>query len=171
MKCRKQISYIITTQAKKKLDGHCISPPGNPTEGFQVVIRSVRRLSHILLTCPAQVHFRLLICSITSLTIVFSLTQTFIFLSRYVMIIFVCMAAILFGCECPGFRAVCHCWKYARVVDLSLQAYPNVTLEDVAVLDECCPPDRDSSRFGFCLWCCISVSGRCSFQRSRPESC
>ena len=29
----------------------------------------------ILLTCPAQVHFRLLTCSITSVTFVFPLTQ------------------------------------------------------------------------------------------------
>ena len=31
------------------------------------------------------------------------------------------------------------------MVDLSLQAYPSVTLEDVAVLGECCPSGRDSS--------------------------
>ena len=33
----------------------------------------------------------------------------------------------------------------ARVVDLSLQACFNVTLEDVAVLGECCPSGRNSS--------------------------
>ena len=49
------------------------------------------------------------------------------------------------GGECPCFRAVCHCWKYARVVDLSLQAYPNITLEHGAVFGECCPSGRDSS--------------------------
>ena len=38
-----------------------------------------------------------------------------------------------------------HCWKYAWGVDLSLQACSNVTLEDVAVLGECCPSGRDSS--------------------------
>ena len=32
-----------------------------------------------------------------------------------------------------------------RVVDLSLQACSNVTLEIVAVLGECCPSGRDSS--------------------------
>ena len=71
------------------------------------------------------------------------------FLSRYVMFniflsIFVCAAAGLFF-ACPCFRAVCHCWKYAWVVDLSLQACPSVTFEDSGVLSECCPSDRDSS--------------------------
>ena len=66
-----------------------------------MVILSVHRLSCILLTYPAQVHFRLLTCSITSVTFVFSLTQVFVFLSRYVMFhillsIFVCAAASLF---------------------------------------------------------------------------
>ena len=61
---------------------------------------NVHRLSRILLTFPAQVHFRLLTCSITSVTLVFSLTEMFIFLSRYVMFnilisIFVCAAASL----------------------------------------------------------------------------
>ena len=68
---------------------------------FQVVIRSVHRLSRILLTCPVQVHFRLLNCSITSVTFVFSLTQMFTFPSQYVMFnillsIFVCAAACSF---------------------------------------------------------------------------
>ena len=31
------------------------------------------------------------------------------------------------------------------MVDLSFYAYPNVTLEDVVVLGECCPSGRDSS--------------------------
>ena len=55
------------------------------SQGFQLVTHSVHRLSRILLTCPAQVHFRLLTCSITSVTLVFSLTQMFVFLSWYVM--------------------------------------------------------------------------------------
>ena len=46
---------------------------------------------------------------------------------------------------CPCFYAVCLCWKYACVVDVSLQACSNVILEDVAVLGECCPCGRDSS--------------------------
>ena len=45
-----------------------------PSKGFQVVIH---RLSRILLTCPVQFHFRLLTCSITSMTCIFSLTQMF----------------------------------------------------------------------------------------------
>ena len=64
-------------------------------------MRNVHRLSRILLTCLAQVHFCLLTCSITSVTFVFSLTQMFVFLSRYVMFnillsIVVCAAASLF---------------------------------------------------------------------------
>ena len=67
-----------------------------------MVIHSVHRLSLMLLTCPAHVHFRLLTCSITSVIFVFSLTQMFVFLSRYVMFnillsIFVCTAASLFS--------------------------------------------------------------------------
>ena len=66
-----------------------------------MVIRSVHRLSRILLTWPVQVHFRLLTCSITSLAFVLSLTHMFVILSRYVMFsllisIFVCAAASLF---------------------------------------------------------------------------
>ena len=33
---------------------------------------------------------------------------------------------------------------YTQVVDLSLQVYPRVSLEEVAVQDKCCPPGRDS---------------------------
>ena len=51
-----------------------------------VVIRSVYQLSRIMLTCPAQIHFRLLTCSITSVTCVFSLAHIFVcFLSLYGM--------------------------------------------------------------------------------------
>ena len=28
---------------------------------------------------------------------------------------------------------------------MSLQTYPNITVDDVAVLGECCPPGRDST--------------------------
>ena len=38
-----------------------------------------------------------------------------------------------------------HCWRYACVVNLTMQASSNVSLEYVAVLGECCPPGRDSS--------------------------
>ena len=61
-----------------------------------MVIRSVHRLSQILLTCPDQVHFRLLTCPITSMTFVFSITKIVVFLSRYVMFSFVCATASLF---------------------------------------------------------------------------
>ena len=42
------------------------------------------------------------------------------------------------------------------MVVLSLQACPNVTIEDVEVLGECCPAGRDSSLNRFVLVC---VSG------------
>ena len=66
-----------------------------------MVIPSVHQLSRIKLTCPAQVHFRLLTCSIMSVTFAFSLAQMFVFLSRYVMFnifipIFVCAAGSVF---------------------------------------------------------------------------
>ena len=48
------------------------------------------------------------------------------------------------------------CCKYARVVDLSLQACSNVTLGDVAMFGECCP-FFESPCLGFGIWCCISV--------------
>ena len=43
------------------------------------------------------------------------------------------------GCCVPNYRAICRCWEYVLVVDLSVQARSNVTLEDVAVLDESRP--------------------------------
>ena len=82
--------------------------------------------------------------------------------------IFVCAAASLFFVW-----VVCAHVSVPYVIvgnthELSLQACPNVTLEDVAVLSECCPSGRDSSSnllvLGF-------VSGRCSCQRSRCECC
>jgi len=63
--------------------------------------------------------------------------------------------------------AVFHCWKYAWVVDLSLQACSNITLEDVTVLGECCPSGRDSSLNLFFL---VFVSGAFHPQ-SRSECC
>ena len=50
-----------------------------------MVIRNVHRLSCILLTCPARVHFRLLTCSTMSVTFVFSLIKMFFVLSLYVI--------------------------------------------------------------------------------------
>ena len=66
-----------------------------------MVTGDVRRLSRMLLSCPALVHFRLLACSITSVTFVFFLSHMFAFLSGYVMFnilfsIFRCAAASLF---------------------------------------------------------------------------
>ena len=76
-------------------------------------------VSRILLMYPAQVHDRLLIVSITSITSVFSLTQTFAFLSKYVIFdiilyIFICDAAACFdwfasaNVSVPYYRLVTH---------------------------------------------------------------
>ena len=107
-----------------------------------MAISNVHRLSCILLTCPAQVHFRLLICSI----------KMFVFLSWYVILTysFPCLfvrllVGLCLGGECACFRTVSRCWTYTRVVDLSLQACSNFTLEDVAVLGECCLSGHGSS--------------------------
>ena len=105
--------------------------------------------TRILLTCPAQVHFGLLICSITSVTFVFSLTQVFVFLSRHAMFnillsIFVCAAANVFFAWLVSAH-VSAPYDIAWVVDLSLQACSSVTLEDVTVHGECCPSGRDSA--------------------------
>ena len=86
-----------------------VSPPSRRSsprffflsKGFQLVIGSAHLLSRILLTCPVRIHFRFLTCSISTVTLVFSLTQMFVFLSQYVMVsihlsICVCAAASLF---------------------------------------------------------------------------
>ena len=69
---------------------------------MSVHVRRLRRLSRILLKCPAQVHFRLLTCSITPVTFVCSLTQMFFFcpgmlcLTYCCPFLFVCAASSLF---------------------------------------------------------------------------
>ena len=40
---------------------------------------------------------------------------------------------------------MCYFWKYARVVDLSLQACSSVTHEGLSVIGECCSSGRYSS--------------------------
>ena len=72
--------------------------------GLQVITRVVHRSSLRRLICPAQDHFIFLTLLIISTTFVFSLTQTLVFLSSYVMLsillsILVCAAASLF-CIC-----------------------------------------------------------------------
>ena len=78
-------------------------PPDRfPSENFHVKIRDVHRSSRILPMFPAQVHVLLLTCSISNSTFVFSLTKTFVFLSRHDMFnilllsIFACAAGSLF---------------------------------------------------------------------------
>ena len=68
-----------------------------------------------------------------------------------------------------SFTRLCHCWKYARVAGLSLQAGSVITLEDdVAVHGECFPVGReffdDSSCL--CLWCCNAAPSRYGFRFS-----
>ena len=75
--------------------------------------------------------------------------------------IFVCAAAGVFFVW-HDLCAICHCWKYTRVVDLSLQACSNVSLANVAVFGQCCPNGRDSSSkllvliLSFVLYFCSS---------------
>ena len=59
---------------------------------------------------------------------------------------------------------------------MPLQACANVSLENVAVLSECCPSSRDSSLKLLVLVfvygaVSLSLPGICSFQRSRSECC
>ena len=98
-----------------------------------------------LLPCPTHGHLCPLIYSTKSVTCVIFLSHMFLFVSWYAMLlsIFVCaiadMVFIYLTCECPCLRAVFHWLKYARVVDLCLQAGSRVTLEEVAELGEYCP--------------------------------
>ena len=114
--------------------------------------------------CPAQDHFRLLTCSITSVTLVFSLTHMFVFLSRYVMLnillsICVCAAASLFFAWVVSDHvsvSLLEVCMSCRFVSSSLfQCY----LEYVAVLGKCCPCGRDSSLHFLVL---VFVSGAVS---------
>ena len=129
-----------------------------------MVTRNVHRLSRILLTCPAQVHFRLLTFSITSVSFVLSLTQVFAFLFRYVtfnilLSIFVCAAATLIFAWVVSAHVSALNVIAGSTHELSLQACPNVTLEYVVVLGECCPTCCDISLSLFVL---VFVSGAVS---------
>ena len=117
----------------------------------QVVVRIVHRLSRILVTCPAQVHFVFWLVKSFLWPLSFLLPiclflypgmgcLTYSFPSLFVPL----LACFLLGWWMPIFCAVWHRWKYAWIVDLSLQARYNVTVENVAVLGECNPSDRDS---------------------------
>ena len=58
----------------------------------------------------------------------------------------------------PMFPCCMSLLEVAWVVNVSLQACSSVTLEDVAVLGECCPSGRDSLLnllVLFFLWCCF----------------
>jgi len=98
---------VLCCPADGSLFPHCLpGPPLNcfPRCGVQVgytVSTSVHQWSCVPLTCPAQFHFHLLTHPVTSITLVFSLTKTLVFLSLHSMFnillfIFVFVAAILF---------------------------------------------------------------------------
>ena len=133
-----------------------------------------------MLTCPVQVHFRLLTCSVTSVTCVFFLTQMFVFLFRYVMFnillssLFVrLLACSLFDWWVPMFPcrvAFLEVRMSCRLVSSSIfqcyswrcrGAWRMLSIRPWFFFESPC--------LGFCLWCCISVAGRCSFQRPRSK--
>ena len=89
------VVYFIFPTSRRSSTGSFlfVGFPGGDTKCPSVISYSV--------TYPAQVHFRHLTCSITSVTFVFSLNQKFVFLPLYVLIniflpFFVCTAASLF---------------------------------------------------------------------------
>ena len=113
------------------------------------MVCSVHRLSRILLTCPAQVHFHLLACSITSVTFVFSLTQICVlcqyFRFNILLSIFACAACSLLGwwvSMFPGHMSLLEVCMSCRLVSSSIF---NIILEDVAVLGEYCTSGGGSS--------------------------
>ena len=88
-------------------------------------------------------------------------------LSKINAYVVVCLKQLAFlHCSVPkdssAWQIECHCWKYARVVDLSLETCSNITLEDVALLGECCPSGRDSS---LNLLVLVFVSGAVSLSK------
>ena len=109
---------------------------------------------------PCPVHFIFLTLLIISMTFVFSLTQTLVFLSLYVMLsillsMLVCAAASLF-CAClvsvqPGLCTICHSWHYTGVVHVSLQVDGKVAIEYIPVFCVCRPACHDSSLYLFAL--------------------
>ena len=88
-----------------------------------------------------EVHLIFLTLLIISMTFVFSLTQTLVFLSLYVMLSILLSILVCVGCgrkfvlclfgQCPVLCTICHSWQYTGVVHLSLQADGKVTLEDI----------------------------------------
>ena len=81
--------------------------------------------------------------------------------------IVVCMAARLFFAWLVSVQVSASYVSAGSMHELSLQVFSSVTLEDVAVLGECCPSGRDSLNLIVLVF--ISVPGKCSFQCSRSE--
>ena len=78
--------------------------------GLQVVTRVVHLSSLRRLICPAQDHFIFLTLLIISMTSVFSLTQTLVFLSLYVM-----LSILISILVCPAASLLCACLVSVQV--------------------------------------------------------
>ena len=146
------------------------------------MIRSVHQLSCILLICPAHIHSRVLTCSITCVTLDFSLTQVFVFLSRYVMfnISFLSLSVWLLACSLlrwcvpmfPWYMSLLEVPMSCRIVFSSMfPCYPWRCCSAWQMLSIWLWFFFESPCLGFCFWWCISVPGRCSIHRSRSEHC
>ena len=147
---------------------HRSSSRSFPFTGFPGSDSNVRQLSHILLMCPAQVHFHLLTCSVTSVSFVFSLTQMFVFLFQHNIMMFVCAAASLF-----------FAWLISAHVSVPLlEVRMNCKLISSCMFQ--CYPWRCANAVHpavILLWIYLSwflslvLYRRRSFQRSRSECC
>ena len=118
--------------------------------GLQLVTRVVHRSSLRRLRCPVQDHFIFLTLPIIiSMTFVFSLTQTLVVLSLYVMLsillsILVCAAeSLVCACLVSVQDSAPHVIAGSRQV--SLRADGKVVFEDIPVFGVCRPACHDSS--------------------------
>ena len=142
-----------------------------------MVTCSVNRLSRILLTCPVQVHFRLLTCSITSVT--------FAFFNPYVLCVsgmecltysFPSVSVRLLVCSLLGWWMPMFS-RYMSLMEIHMSC--RLLFKRVAMLPlkmSRCLVNAAHLVVIFVeypclgLWCCISVPGRCSsFQCFRSE--
>ena len=144
--------------------------------------RNDYRLSHILLTCPAQTHFCLLTCSIMPMTFVFSLTRTHFFYSAmwcstysFPSLFVLLPACSLLGWWVPMFpRRMSKLevrMRYRFVSSSMFQCYPWRCRSTWRMLSIWAWFFIESNCLGFCLWCCISVPCTRSFQPSRSVCC
>ena len=102
-------------------------------------------IHNVLHMCPPQFQSRHLIYSLTCMhiTLVFYLTQMFIFLSQYVCLtnfiqLFAGAAILSFALLVRVcFRAMWHCWKYTQVADLSLFQVDSTDKWRIPVSSQC----------------------------------